>query len=121
MKLKAIAMMAIIPAAIALSGCVVKVGGGDHGYQSNWEEREEDNRRLISRLELDQSIDQITSILGSPDFTESHKVDNSHYRVLFYRTQRRKGDGITTKDECTPLVFDGERLIGWGDAAYRKI
>lgn len=113
--------MAIIPATIVMSGCVVQVGGGDSDYQSNWEEREEDNRRVISRLELDQSIDQITSMLGSPDFTESHKVDDSQYRVLFYRTQRRKGDGITTKDECTPLVFSGDRLIGWGDAAYRKI
>lgn len=121
MKLKTFAMMAIIPAAITLSGCVIKVGGSDSDYRTNWQEREADNRLLISRLELDQSIDHVTSVLGSPDFTESHKVDGKHTRVFFYRTQHRKGDGITTKDECTPLVFEGERLIGWGDAAYRKI
>jgi len=28
------------------------------------------------------------------------------------------GDGITTKDECTPLVFRNGNLVGWGDSAY---
>jgi hypothetical protein len=41
--------------------------------------------------------------------------------VLFYRTHRRDGDGVTTKDECTPLVFKNGLLIGWGDAAYQAL
>ncbi|MCY7294334.1 DUF3192 domain-containing protein [Alteromonas sp. a30] len=122
MKFNKLAIVAVLPLALSLGGCVVKIdGNGDirSGY-SDWEDREESNRKAISNLKLDLSADQVKSILGTPDFTEFHKADGE-YMVLFYRTQRVKGDGMTTKDECTPLVFKENKLIGWGDATYRKI
>lgn len=122
MQLRKIAMMAMIPLALTLSGCVISVGGDDgYGSHGDWEDREYQNRQSISKLQLDLNHSQVTSILGVPDFTEFHKADDSSYMVLFYRTHRRKGDGMTTKDECTPLVFKDDKLIGWGEASYNKL
>lgn len=120
MQLKKLVMMTMIPVALTLSGCVISVGGDDK-YGHDWEDREYDNRQSISKLTLDLNHSQVTSILGVPDFTEYHKADDGNYMVLFYRTHRRKGDGMTTKDECTPLVFKDDQLVGWGDASYRKL
>ena len=39
-------------------------------------------------------------------------------QVMFYRTQHVRADGLTTQDECTPLLFENEKLIAWGDGAY---
>jgi hypothetical protein len=39
---------------------------------------------------------------------------------MFYRTQHRQADGITTEDECTALLFENNELIAWGDSAYQS-
>ncbi len=121
MQVKKLVMMTMIPLALTMGGCVISIDGDGDGYHADWEDREYENRKSISNLALDLSHTQVTSMLGVPDFTEFHKSEDGNYMVLFYRTQRIKGDGITTKDECTPVVFKDEKLIGWGDATYRKI
>ena len=104
-----------------LSGCVVSVGGDSDGYYAqDWEKREKNNRRHISKLETDMSLESISNRMGLADFDESYQRGNNDYRVLYYRTQRLSDDGVTTKDECTPLVFENGRLIGWGDSALRE-
>ena len=122
MQLKKLALIICIPATLMLSGCVISVGDDDHGYSSHsWEDKEVENRSIISSLNLKVSENEVTSRLGVPDFTELHQSDAGNVKVLFYRTHRNKGDGVTTKDECTPLVFVNSQLVGWGDSAYRKI
>ncbi len=84
-----------------------------------WDEREGYNRQYIATLKLDTvSIDLIFKELGNPDITEAKKADSSNFQVLFYRTQHRKSDGITTQDECTALLFKNDILIGIGESAY---
>ena len=56
--------------------------------------------------------------MGLADFNEFHQKDQDRFQVLYYRTQRKNGDGVTTKDECTPLVLKNGLLVGWGDTAY---
>ena len=47
--------------------------------------------------------------LGVADFSQTYSHNDQTIRVLFYRTQRKHKDGLTTKDECTYLEFiDGE-------------
>jgi hypothetical protein len=41
-------------------------------------------------------------------------------QVLYYRTRRVDDDGITTKNECTPLVFINNELVGWGELSLSK-
>lgn len=120
MKLQLIACALV--SSFFLSGCVISVGGdGDSHYSSDWQDREVNNRKHISRLESGMSYEDVVRKMGVADFNELHQENESVIRVLFYRTRRIAGDGVTTKDECTPLVFKNGELIGWGDSAYAKI
>lgn len=111
-------------AVFALSGCMVVVDGDKHRggeSQSEWESRQSENRDHIADLELGNSLDRVLNTMGTPDFDEQLMVDDTRYRVLYYRTQWVKGDGRTTRDECTPLVFADGELQGWGESKLRMI
>ena len=100
----------------SLSGCIV-VGGGDwddHDHDSDWQDRQKENKRVISQLEIDDSRQSILEQLGAPDFSEAFSKGSDDFRILFYRTQHEHSDGDTSKDETTPLVFKNNRLVGWG-------
>lgn len=119
--MKKLILCGALLAPMLLSGCVISVGDKDGHYQSDWEQREYNNRKHISGLELNAHFEDVTRKMGVADFNELMNDDGHVYRILYYRTQRTEDDGITTKDECTPLVFKDNRLIGWGDEALRKI
>ena len=119
MKHAVLALALVSPA--FLSGCVISVGGdGDSHYSSDWQDREYNNRKHISRLEPDMTFESVVKRMGVADFSERYQKEESDYRVLFYRTQKLKGDGVTTKDECSPLVFKDGALVGWGEQAYSQ-
>lgn len=105
----------------ALSGCVVAVGDVKSDREAGWREMEHENRNAISQLEPGMAIESVRSRLGTPEFSESMEFDGSDYRVLFYRTQRREADGMTTRDETTPLIFRDGLLVEWGEAAWTKL
>jgi outer membrane protein assembly factor BamE (lipoprotein component of BamABCDE complex) len=86
----------------------------------DWKDREEYNKIQISKLELGLQKKQVIELLGSPDITEAKRDGNKELQVMFYRTQHRKADGITTEDECTALLFENNELIAWGDSAYQS-
>ena len=107
---------------LGLSGCVISVGGdGEYGHQSDWHNKEQKNRKHISRLQQDVSYDGILQRMGIADFNEFYAKGEDTYQVLYYRTQRVDSDGLTTKDECTPLVFKNSELVGWGKDALSVI
>lgn len=84
-----------------------------------WQERETYNARQIGQLDLGMSKDSVIRVLGSPDINEAKASPEGDMQVLFYRTHHITSDGITTKDECTPLVFRDNELIAWGNDSYR--
>jgi hypothetical protein len=94
----------------------------DNPDQMAWEDRQAYNKRYISQLSLEQNVVRVDVIerLGSPDLTEAKQVQDNRYQVMFYRTQHQQSDGITTKDECTPLLFKDDKLVAWGDSAYQE-
>ncbi len=107
---------------LALSGCVISVDGdGDYSHHADWDDREVENRRAIADLVTGTKLAAVKRDLGTPDFSELYQRESGEFQVLFYRTQRTKGDGITTKDECTPLVFKNGVLHGWGETAFSDI
>lgn len=108
--------------AASLSGCVVAVGG-DHDFNDDngWKKTQRFNQEQINKLALDMTSDDIRTLLGAPDFTESFNKDGTTVQVLFYRTHHVKSDGKTSKDECTPLIFKHNKLSGWGDKAYQYL
>jgi hypothetical protein len=103
---------------VSLSGCVIAIGDDDYNnndnQHSNWESREKNNRAHIQSMEIGASYLAITNKMGIADFNEVISGNANNYQVLYYRTQRQDSDGVTTKDECTPLVFSNGELIGWG-------
>lgn len=86
----------------------------------DWEDRQEYNKVQISKLELGLNKKHILELLGSPDITEAKRDNDTELQVMFYRTQHKQADGITTEDECTALLFENSKLIAWGDTAYQS-
>lgn len=112
----------ILCTSMFLSGCVISVDGdGDYGNSSSWHDNAKQNRKHLSRLQPGTSYEQVLNTMGVADFNEFYKTDGDQFQVLYYRTQRVEGDGITKKDECTPLVFKNGVLAGWGDNAYKMV
>ncbi|MEM7363939.1 MAG: DUF3192 domain-containing protein [Pseudomonadota bacterium] len=104
------------------TGCVVAIGGdgGHHdGRQADnaWKERQQHNASAIDRLVLLRSQSSVESEFGEPDFHDSFMRDGEVFEVLFYRTHRNRDDGMTSRDETTPLVFVDGQLVGWGHSA----
>lgn len=91
----------------------------DSPKQMDWEDRQQFNKVQIANLTLGVTRADIIQLLGSPDISEAKQVGNNRVQVMFYRTQHEKSDGITTQDECTPLLFKNDELIAWGDGAYQ--
>lgn len=94
----------------------------DNPEDMRWDDREAYNAKYINKLSLDDEITtkQIIKSLGSPDITEAKVASGHNYQVMFYRTQHKQSDGMTTKDECTPFLFKDGVLFAWGEGAYEQ-
>jgi hypothetical protein len=92
----------------------------DKPEDMDWKDREEYNKVQVSKLELGLHKQAILDLLGSPDISEAKRIGEKELQVMFYRTQHKQADGITTADECTPLLFIYGQLVAWGDSAYQS-
>lgn len=92
----------------------------DKPENMDWQDREEYNKVQITKLSLGATREEVLALLGSPDITEAKMESGTTIQVMFYRTQHVRADGLTTQDECTPLLFENERLIAWGEGAYQS-
>lgn len=110
-----------------LTGCVIAVSDGEAethwagDSSSSWQKLHKANREAISQLTLDTSYQSVLNRLSTPNFTELLKQGDDVYQVLFYATNSIHSDSKTTKDECTPLVFKNDKLIGVGDTIYKNL
>jgi len=101
-----------------VSGCVIAVNTSEFDEDSDsWHKRQKQNREAIAEMVLGRTQPSIEDQMGSPDFVESFQRGGEKFVVLYYRTHRTEGDGETTKDETTPLVFVDGELVGWGESA----
>ncbi|MFC6439606.1 DUF3192 domain-containing protein [Bowmanella sp. JS7-9] len=85
-----------------------------------WQDRELFNKVKIEAMVSGTHRDKVIDLLGSPDISEAKRIGTDIYQVMFYRTQRKTSDGITTEDECTPLLFHNNQLIAKGDGSYQQ-
>lgn len=92
----------------------------DKPENMDWKDREEYNKVQITKLKLGSTREEVLALLGSPDITEAKMLSENTIQVMFYRTQHVRADGLTTLDECTPLLFKNEKLIAWGEGAYQS-
>jgi len=111
MKKSILALIVVAPLSLSLTGCVIAVGGEDGNSNSvHFEDREYENRKKIARLQLNSGFADVSAEMGVADFNESYLDDGKTVNVLFYRTHRLHKDGLTTKDECTKLIFVNHSL-----------
>lgn len=117
--MKAVYTSVILAASLALGGCVVNVKDHGNSYQ-DWQQLEQQNREHLSRLSLGMGKDEALNLMGRADFHEAWSENDKEVQVYYYRTNRIHGDGTTTKEECTPVVFHNNKLVGWGATALAK-
>jgi hypothetical protein len=88
------------------------------------------NCNNLDKLNADMNKDEVLKIMGDKTVdcvagSEEKPIDNPYKReliksgerqfeILYYYTHVKKKDRKITDDELTPLVFENEKLIGWG-------
>lgn len=87
-----------------------------------WNDREAYNHKYISQLDTQIGLtqQQLIEKLGGPDITEAEMIGNNTYQLMYYRTKRDISDGITTKQECTALLFKNKQLIALAEQAVQQ-
>ena len=85
-------------AVIFLSGCA-------------WSEIDK-NLTNAAQLRCGMSKEQVIALMGEPLKDQFFASENKWH----YRDQVRRYDGQCTADECMVLVFEDDKLIGWGKA-----
>ncbi|MBH0091454.1 DUF3192 domain-containing protein [Pseudoalteromonas sp. SCQQ13] len=104
----------------ALIATLVIVFYKDDPQAMIWQDREAYNKRYIEKLKIEDTatLNSVLEYLGSPDLTFAKRDEDQVWQIVFYRTQHKTSDGITTIDECTGLLFKNGQLILWGSSAY---
>ncbi|MBN1863323.1 MAG: DUF3192 domain-containing protein [Victivallales bacterium] len=74
------------------------------------------NLENLSRLSVGMTKQEVLGIMGEPLTNEVYNEDN----VWYYFTQVKWSDGMITHDECTPVFFEDGKLLGWGQAEFKK-
>ena len=111
MKKSLLALIVVAPLTLGLTGCVIAVGGEDgHSISGDFEDREYENRKKIARIQLNSAFSDVTREMGVADFTETYLDDGKTVNAVYYRTHRIHKDGLTTKDECTKMIFVNNAL-----------
>ena len=118
-----------LPLTFSLTGCIIV--STDEGHEadwissydsgSDWKQEQRVNKKKIANLEVGASYSDVREEMGTPEFNEAFEENGKSYQVIFYRTNHKRSDGETTKDECTPLIFVDGALTSWGHKAYRKL
>jgi len=64
-------------------------------------------------------IDHKDKVVPNPYKTSKGKMNGKPIDVIYYVTRIEKDDDVYTNSELTPLVFENDRLIGWGWQALK--
>lgn len=115
-------MLFLLLVPVVLSGCVVAIGNDGMDGRDDWAKLERENRDAINSLELGMTRAEVEQQMPhSPALSEAFAAGDQNYTVLFYRTQRVDGDGRTTRDETTPVIFLDGVLDAWGESAFVQL
>lgn len=97
----------------------------DKPEKMGWEDRQDYNKVQIEKitevsLEKEFYHKDILTMLGGPDISEAKMSGEDKIQVMYYRTQHKRADGITSQDECTPLLFKNDKLVALGEKAEKQ-
>ncbi|WP_242698574.1 DUF3192 domain-containing protein [Alteromonas sp. 5E99-2] len=92
----------------------------DKPENMGWQDREAYNKVQVAKLTIGATRDEVLALMGSPDITEAKETSDTVVQIMFFRTQHVKADGLTTKEECTPVLFEDNRLVALGESALNE-
>ena len=84
------------------------------GCSVNPFETAKNNVENSKKLRVGMTKGQVLEVMGAPVSGEAFCQPD----VWFYQTRTVWADGLTTEDECIPLVFTDGKLSGWGTVYY---
>jgi len=125
MSKKILTVLGIGVAAYAAFGVGVLLYYPDKPATMTWEDRQDFNKIQIDKLHGKTgpkkfNHEEIIALLGGPDISEAKMSGKDKIQVMYYRTQHKRPDGITSADECTPLLFKNDQLVALGDKAEQQ-
>ena len=85
---------------LIISGCMTEAAG---------------NVENAKQLRIGMTKAQVLKIMGEPVKEEFATPDR-----WFYFIESSWTDGLTTENECMPLIFEKGKLIGWGNRFYAQ-
>ena len=68
------------------------------------------------QLRTGMSKSRVLEIMGEPLTEEEYNTPD----VWYYYVETVWLDGLTTRDECMPVVFEEGKLVGWGNRFYTR-
>ena len=71
------------------------------------------NVKNSGQLRVGMTKNQVLKIMGEPVKEEFSTPDR-----WFYFVESVWLDGLTTEEECMPLIFEKGKLVGWGNRFY---
>ncbi|OGV54107.1 MAG: hypothetical protein A2X45_06945 [Lentisphaerae bacterium GWF2_50_93] len=73
------------------------------------------NRDNAAKIKTGMTKDEVLAVMGEPIKGERYCMPD----VFFYYTDCEWHDGMITRDECTPIVFEKGKVVGVGRAFYK--
>lgn len=68
------------------------------------------------QLRVGMPKNRVLEIMGEPLTEEEYNTPD----VWYYYIQTVWVDGLTTRDECMPIVFEEGKVVGWGNRFYTQ-
>lgn len=75
------------------------------------------NRKKLEQVRIGMSKAEVKALMGEPLANEKYSTPD----IWFYYTDPQWYDGMYTRDECTPLLFDRDGILrGMGYRFYKE-
>ena len=76
--------------------------------------RQFENVEKARALRVGMTREQVLEIMGEPEENVLYASPDQ----WFYFIRSRWHDGQVTEDECLPVIFENDRVVGWGNAFF---
>jgi outer membrane protein assembly factor BamE (lipoprotein component of BamABCDE complex) len=74
------------------------------------------NVQHMAHLKKGMTKHEVVELMGRPLENEVYNTDN----VWYYFIESKWSDGIISRDECLPIFFEEDKVVGWGQKEYKK-
>jgi len=100
---------------------VFSVGCGEQVLYQRFDKGMWSSYIRLNEVKLGMPVSEVVGIMGAPAIRESGDYRGGHYTIYFYLTHSMDfPDSDTVRNGYTPLVFQGDRLVGIGKRDYRQ-